>query len=260
MTRPDASEFIALVPAGGTGARVGGSVPKQYLTVAGQPLLVHTVRNLLKAQWLRRVYIVVAASEFDRCKALELSGDRVSILPAGGLSRRDSVLAGLEQVQSEQIAAGHPDNNPWVMVHDAARPGIPLDVLDRLKDHVLAGDGSGSDRIGALAAVPVADTVKLADQSVGESAAPGIARTIPRDALWLAQTPQVFRLTALLSALRAFPGATDEAVAMEHAGHAPALVRGHWKNLKITTRDDFELAEVILKAGDSLNQTGQDHE
>ncbi|MGH1358414.1 MAG: 2-C-methyl-D-erythritol 4-phosphate cytidylyltransferase [Burkholderiaceae bacterium] len=247
MTQPDSSEFVAIVPAGGTGARVGGAIPKQYQPLAGQAMLVHTVRNLLRANWIRRILIVVAANEADRCAALGLPTDRTTVLGLGGATRRDSVLAGLRALRHDAAATGDAGLNPWVMVHDAARPGIPLAVLERLKTAVSGGADQAGAAVGALAAVPVSDTVKeAAQQAQGDSGAQ-VARTISRERLWLAQTPQVFRLEPLVAALEAFPGATDEAVAMEHAGHTPALVPGHWKNLKVTTPDDIELAESILR-------------
>ena len=230
----------ALVPAAGTGSRMGGARPKQYLPLLGRPVLGWSVRAL--AGHPRIAGVVVVCAPDDMLAATVLAGmPGVEVLPVGGATRRDSVLAGLDRLA---VRAAPQD---WVLVHDAARPGLPADALDRLIAAVAdAADGLG-DPVGGLLALPVADTVKRADPV----AAPGGERsgeTVPREALWLAQTPQMFRLRALREALRAMPSATDEASAIEAAGGRPRLVEGARENLKLTHPADLPVLEAMLRA------------
>ena len=232
MTTPaGAPRCLAVMPAGGTGSRLGAALPKQYLELAGEPMIARAARALLAAPWIERLVVVVAAD--DARAAGALAGlPRTTVLGEGGATRRDTVLAGLRWLARAQEAT--PDD--WVLVHDAARPGLALQLLERLRDRL------GESAVGGLLALPVSDTVKRAtddDRSV--------AATVERERLWLAQTPQMFRLGLLLDALAVYPGVTDEAAAIECAGHAPLLVEGARANFKVTTAEDLELMRALLE-------------
>lgn len=230
-TTAGAPRCLAVMPAGGTGSRLGAEVPKQYLDLRGEPMIARAARGLLAAPWIERLVVVVAPG--DRRAEAALAGlPRTTLLREGGPTRRDTVLAGLRCLQREH-AAGPLD---WALVHDAARPGLDLATLDGLRD-ALAGDP-----VGGLLALPVSDTVKRADSAD----APRVAGTLQREGLWLAQTPQMFRLGSLLEALARFPEVTDEAAAIERAGLAPRLVAGSRANFKVTTADDLELMRRLL--------------
>ena len=220
--------FHALVPAAGVGARMGGGVPKQYLELAGRSLLQWSVDVLSSAPFVESVWVVVAPED-TLAEAQLCNRPGVRVLRQGGASRRDTVLAGLE------AAEGHWRDDDWVLVHDAARPGLSLAALTRLRDALQA------DALGGLLALPVSDTVKASIE--GEQV---VARTLPREGLWLAQTPQMFRYGPLLDALRRHPDVTDEAGAIEAAGGRPRLVAGERRNFKVTTRDDLDIMAALL--------------
>jgi 2-C-methyl-D-erythritol 4-phosphate cytidylyltransferase len=222
------------VPAGGTGSRVGAGLPKQYLDLAGRPLLLWTL-EALEALAPRAIVVVVAPGD-DRAAALGALPDGVELLPRGGATRAASVLAGLDALASR---AGADD---WVMVHDAARPCVDPGRVRVLLERV------ASHQDGGLLAEPVAETVKEGAPLGGDAAA--VCGTLDREALWLAQTPQVFRFgalhAALADALAAGAEITDEASAMERAGARPLLVPGGRSNIKVTRPDDVALAEFWL--------------
>ncbi|QXL85411.1 2-C-methyl-D-erythritol 4-phosphate cytidylyltransferase [Comamonas sp. NLF-1-9] len=225
----DAARLIALVPCAGSGSRAGAGRPKQYQSVAGRPLVEHTLAALAAVQRIERTLVVVApGDEHLACTP------RQEIARCGGATRAESVCNGLQHLLAH--GAGAAD---WVLVHDAARCLITPALVDALIDACLP------DAVGGLLALPLPDTLKVAraDRAV---------QTLERGDKWLAQTPQMFRLGTLLAALEAhraagFAGITDEASAMELAGHTPLLVRGSLLNLKITWPQDFALAEAVLK-------------
>lgn len=248
--------LIAIVPAAGIGARAGRAdgVPKQYRLLQGEPMLRHAVRALLADSRIAQVRVAVAADDPWAAQALD-GLPRTAWRPCGGPTRAATVRAAL------QDAALAPD--AWVLVHDAARPGLPALALARLIDACLQQDRGG------LLALPVADTVKQAAPvpSVGgqdagpwsasdvaqQGAAPPdtVARTLSRDGLWLAQTPQMFRageLGAALAACVADTRITDEASAVELSGGLPPLlVPGSRRNDKLTWPEDFEWFESWLR-------------
>ncbi|MEY3666007.1 MAG: 2-C-methyl-D-erythritol 4-phosphate cytidylyltransferase [Pseudomonadota bacterium] len=231
------TRFKAVIPAGGSGSRLGAAVPKQYLPIGQAAMIEHSVRALLRADWVDMVVVVVAPD--DRVAASLLGGsDRVQVLPQGGVTRRDSVLAGVRFLNQASDARA----DDWIMVHDAARPALSLGALERLRDAVSGWTG------GALLAVPVADTVKREQASAAPFAQ--IAATIDREGLWLAQTPQVGRAMALQQALERFPEVTDEASALEAAGIEVRLVPGERRNFKVTTGDDLDMMRALLVKGD----------
>jgi 2-C-methyl-D-erythritol 4-phosphate cytidylyltransferase len=211
---------------------MAAEVPKQYLRIAGTTILEYALRALLACPDVRGIVVVVDPADRRADEILSLSDPRVSRAP-GGAERADSVLSGLRSL------AGIAALDDWVLVHDAARPCLPLADLQRFVDTIKAGG------IGGLLAQRVSDTIKRvgSDQRVLE--------TLDRDSLWRAQTPQMFRWSELSSALeqsldKALP-VTDEASAMEQAGYDVQIVEGPPCNLKVTVPDDLRVAEYYLK-------------
>ncbi|MFO1195784.1 MAG: 2-C-methyl-D-erythritol 4-phosphate cytidylyltransferase [Burkholderiaceae bacterium] len=227
MPESRSPRYFAVVPAGGTGTRVGASVPKQYLELAGRTVIEHAVSALIEAPWIERVVVVTAPGDSRAARVLR-DTPRVQISATGGATRRDSVLAGLRA-----LAALARDDD-WVLVHDAARPGLTLASLERLRAEL------SEHPVGGLLALPVADTVKR------EDARGCVAETVPRSGLWLAQTPQMARAGTLRRALEAHSGVTDEAAALEAQGLAPRLVEGERRNFKVTTAEDLALMDALL--------------
>jgi len=219
--------YIALIPAAGVGSRMGSSAPKQYLTINGQSLLQHTVNAFLNFSAIAHTYVVVS-HEDGFVDDFLLKAPGLTVLKCGGATRRDTVRQGLEAISS------HSDHQDWVLVHDAARPGLTAELLQKLLSKV------GRHEIGGLLAMPVVDTVKRVID--------GKVQTISRDGLWLAQTPQMFRFKMLCDALDAADQVTDEASAIEAAGHSPLLIEGHACNLKVTLPADLEQAKRYLTA------------
>ena len=226
--------FHALVPAAGQGARSGLAMPKQYATLCGEPVLVHSVRALLRDPRIESVQVVLSPQDedFARIDWRAFQG-RVKGLWCGGASRSASVMNGLGAAQG---IAPH----DWVLVHDAARPCLPAVDLTRLIDE------GAADPVGAILAAPVADTLKRS------SPAGRIEQTVDRSGLWSALTPQMFRNAALLRALGEAASAgvepTDEAAAMERLGQHARLVPGSRRNFKITFAEDFDLATQFLES------------
>ena len=224
----------AVVPAAGRGTRFGAPQPKQYLPLAGRPVIEHSLRAVLDHPGIDGVMVALAPGDADWPGWREVGGKPV-LTCTGGTERADSVLAALHALPASL------DESQWVLVHDAARPCLHRDDLARLLELGQA------DPVGALLAAPVRDTLKRADEQ-GRAAA-----TEPREALWRALTPQLFRRGSLTRALeaarRAGTAVTDEAMAMERLGLKPRLVEGREDNLKITTPADLALAEFILSRG-----------
>ena len=225
--------LFALIPAAGAGTRIAGETPKQFLPLAGKPMLWHALRAVGGAP-VETVFVVLAPDD-KRFAALDWSGcgARVEPLYCGGETRRDSVYNGLV------AAMAAVDADDWVLVHDAARPCLPRADLERL-----VAECSG-DAIGGILALPVADTVKRVTKD--EAGAQRIAGTVDRAQLWLAQTPQMFRAGLLAQALKDAKGlVTDEASALESLGLRPRLVLGSRANLKVTYPEDLAIAAGIL--------------
>jgi len=224
-------KYFALVPAAGSGARMGAALPKQYLPLAGRPLLYHTLRQLCACADIERVFVVLSAGDaFFAQQDWQPFADRIEPLYCGGAVRAASVFNGLLAVR-DMLAT-----EDWVLVHDAVRPCLPVDALQRLIDTLR------DDAVGGLLALPVVDTIKRAD------AERNVLQTESRESLWQAQTPQMFRYRTLLEALRAVDpaAATDESSAVERLGRRPRLVTGDTRNLKVTYPHDLELAQLIL--------------
>ncbi len=227
---------VAILPAGGFGTRFGTGRPKQFTLLCGQMLLVHAIHSLLQDPRVETVYVVLASGQYDELAWNQWQG-RVRPLANAGETRADTVLNALDALHSE---LGPHD---WVLVHDAARPCLSRIALVRLLDTVIA------DAVGGLLAVPVADTLKRQDDN-GH-----VFETVSRDALWAAQTPQMFRYGLLHQALRQFRSHTDESSAMEAMGYAPLLVMGESTNIKVTYPNDLLLAEGVLTARKTLQET-----
>lgn len=230
---PTTARYYALLPTAGVGARMGASGPKQYLELDGKPLLRHAVDAFRASAIIAHTYVVVSAGDTQIDAVLPPDLDGVTVLRCGGATRMDTVLNGLRALQDVVRDGDH------ILVHDAARPGLTPALIDKLVQ------GVGDHPAGGLLALPVVDTVKRRDgDSVG---------TVPRDGLWLAQTPQMFTYALLLRALSSAPDAgaiTDDASAVEMLGLAPRLIEGHPRNLKVTLPADLCIAQMYLAAGE----------
>jgi 2-C-methyl-D-erythritol 4-phosphate cytidylyltransferase len=221
-------QYVALIPAAGVGARMAAAGPKQYMAVGGKPMLRHTIDAFLSSELINHVYVVVSPDDGQIDAVVPAAG--VTVLRCGGASRLESVQNALHQLGE---VLGEQD---WVLVHDAARPGLNAALIEKLITTI------GGDAVGGLLALPVVDTVKRAGSAVS---------TVSRDGLWLAQTPQMFRYRLLCSALAAATDAsviTDDASAVEAMGLSPKLVEGHPRNLKVTLPADIRIAEMYLAA------------
>ena len=223
---------FALLPCAGTGSRAGTAGPKQYQPVAGRPMVEHTLAAFARVPRIARVLVVVAPGD----GFLQASDALCSMADCGGSTRAESVFNGLNRLLAEGARPGD-----WVLVHDAARCLVTPAQIDALIDACLP------DAVGGLLALPLPDTLKHA------GADGRVDATIDRAGKWLAQTPQMFRIGLLREALAAhaqtgFAGITDEASAVESAGHAPLLVRGSAQNFKVTCPEDFALAAAVLRS------------
>lgn len=205
--------------------------PKQYLPVAGKPMLRHAIDAFLASSLIAHVYVVVSADDGMIADVVPAQG--VTVLRCGGATRMETILNALVALQ------GVLQEHDQVLVHDAARPGLTPALIARLIDEV------GSHPAGGLLALPVVDTVKRAATGIEQLS----QATVPRDGLWLAQTPQMFSCALLRRALSeaADPAAiTDDASAVEALGLFPRLVEGHPRNLKVTLPRDIAIAELYL--------------
>lgn len=224
-------KIFAIIPAAGQGTRIGEAVPKQYIPVAGQPMMFHAIKALAGVERIERIFVVLSA--LDRHWAQHdwsALPDKIEAIFAGGGHRAESVLNTL-LVLEKRIA-----RDDWVLVHDAARPCIRVELIEQFLDEL------EDDQVGGLLAIPVTDTLKSADENQR------VAATVPRLNLWRAQTPQMFRYDLLRRGLQQRPDAGDEAQAVESIGYnAPRLVQGDNLNLKVTFADDLVLAELILQ-------------
>jgi len=223
----------AVVPAAGIGSRMGADIPKQYLQLAGKTVIEQTLDRLLQLPGLANIVVVV--SEGD-CfwSDLGIGSDARIIRVNGGKERADSVLNGLRKLRQTG------NENDWVLVHDAARPCV------RLTDIELLIETCVNHGQGGILATPVHDTMKRSDSRNR------ILETIPRENLWHACTPQLFRIGELTEAIEialdSGYSVTDEASAMERAGQQPLLVECSLANIKITRPDDLALAEFFLRS------------
>lgn len=232
-----AARCWALIPCAGVGLRAiapdspAPELPKQYQKVAGQPMVMHTLAAMGAVARMQHVLLVISATDkFWQGRQLD---SYLSVASCGGATRAETVSNGLQELL--RMGAGQ---NDWVLVHDAARCLVTSAQVNSL---INACEG---DAVGGLLALKLPDTLKQARDDAGT---PRVAQTVERSDKWLAQTPQMFRISALLAALQSAGDAvTDEASAMERAGYAPRLVPGGAQNFKVTYPDDFALAEAVL--------------
>lgn len=218
---------VAIVPAGGSGARFGSAAPKQYGVIAGKTVLEHSLIALQKCASIQRIFVNVQIDD-AHAQTVIANHSNVTLLRSAGGTRAETVQNALRDI-SKQIR-----RDAWVLVHDAARPCVSSVDLNRLM--ALAG----AHAVGGLLACPIADTLKRAN-SRGE-----VTESVPRDGMWRALTPQMFRYETLVHALAASPDVTDEAQAIEALGMSPLLVPGSSRNVKITLPEDAELAAYYL--------------
>ncbi|HEX5277801.1 MAG TPA: 2-C-methyl-D-erythritol 4-phosphate cytidylyltransferase [Fluviicoccus sp.] len=220
----------AVIPAAGAGKRFGSAVPKQYLVIGGLTVMQWTINRLTELSQLSEVIVAVHHDD-ETAATLAFSHPDKIRFTTGGAERSDSVLAGLRVLDC--------DENDWVLVHDAARPCLVRDDLEKLVRE------AGEDPVGGLLALPVRDTLKHSF-----STQPRVRATLPRDHVWQAQTPQMFRYGLLRRALETAAAEgralTDESSAIEHLGFQPLLVAGSPRNIKITYPEDLELATYFL--------------
>ncbi len=207
---------------------MGNELPKQYLDLAGKPMIWHAISTLSACPDISTVFVVLAPGDeyFSRYDWSHCAG-KLAPLYCGGATRAESVANGL--------LASEMDADDWVLVHDAARPCLSQGQLSRLIGELR------DDEVGGILAVPVADTLKRAN------AAQRVAHTEDRAGLWQAQTPQMFRAGLLLQALETAPNVTDEASAIEALGLQPKLVTSESSNFKVTYPQDLRLAELLLQ-------------
>lgn len=227
----------AILPAAGIGQRMGAPIPKQYLDLAGKPVIQHSIETLLQVSAVDSVTVALNPADTHFAN-LDLPSNRIRTIE-GGDSRQQSVLNGL--VSLESLA----NDDDWVLVHDAVRPCVQVQDIEKLLGEV-------SDHpIGGLLATPQDNTLKLSD---GSNHA---VETADRSAYWQALTPQVFRYAALKHAIqRAIESnkpVTDEASAIEAQGCKPLLVEGDRNNIKLTRESDLYLADAILKLQQRAN-------
>lgn len=213
--------------------RMGGTCPKQYMPLAGRPLIHHALAALAAVTEIARVFVVLSPDDayWDNFDWGDLA-PRLTVLRCGGATRAESVANGLRALT--QLV-----EDDWVLVHDAARACLMPAHVEKLITEV------GDDPVGGLLAVPLADTLKRAHDSTADGVR--ITATVAREGLWQAQTPQMFRYGLLVKALACAPTVTDEASAVEALGLHPRLVAADATNFKVTWPPDLRLAELILQ-------------
>jgi 2-C-methyl-D-erythritol 4-phosphate cytidylyltransferase len=222
--------FHVIIPAAGSGSRMGADSPKQYLSLNGKPLIQHVIRVFEQASKISSINVILSLDD-AYWLGTNIASSKLQVHHCGGETRAETVLNGLNAIGA-QVA---PDD--WILVHDAARPGL----TDRLLSELLSI--LEEDSVGGLLALPLADTLKRADDKQCVSA------TVPRNDLWQAQTPQMFRYDMLKKALTEFKGTpTDEAEAIEALGLKPKLVTGELRNLKVTYPQDLAVLTALLNS------------
>ena len=228
--------YWAVIPAAGVGTRMQADVPKQYLSINHKTILEHTLERFCSHPKIEGVVVVISGND-DVWKSLGICSHPKITVVDGGVERCHSVLNGLRALSDNA------NNNDWVLVHDAVRPCLRTEDIDRLMNTL---DGHG---VGGLLGLPVRDTMKRADTTST------IQETVDREGLWHALTPQMFHLGSLVDSLENALAndliVTDEAQAIELNGLQPVLVEGHPDNIKITCKNDLALAELFLSQQES---------
>lgn len=222
------ANFHVIIPAAGIGNRMATALPKQYMPILGKPMISHSVQTFFSCPRITSIHLALHPDD-EFWHSLQLDAkSRLHLHYTGGDSRAQTVLNTLNA-----ISLGDDD---WVLVHDAARPGLDATMLNHLLDTLQ------EDAVGGLLALPLADTLK---QSNFENRS---EKTIPREQLWQAQTPQMFRYGILKAALQTNGGtATDEAQAIEAMGLQPKLVAGSLRNMKVTYPQDVAIVEALMQ-------------
>ena len=239
--------LMAVIPAAGNGSRMQTDVPKQFLTVAGKTLLEHSIDAVCQDPRVQKVFVAVSDPDAEFIDDIKKRQSLPVAWLKGGSSRAESVLAGVRAAVSQ--GATH------VLVHDAARPCLPEPALKRVIDTGLF------DPQGAILAIPVRDSLKRSlISTVSGKGSVHIESSVEREALWQAQTPQVFNAEKLQHAIEHMgtqnPQLTDEASAMQWCGFQPALINGSIRNLKVTHREDFDCVRDWLLAKDNNKENG----
>lgn len=225
------ARFHVIIPAAGSGSRMAVDMPKQYLKLHGKTLIEHVIQVFDQSSRINSIHIVINPQDaYWQIADAQLS-PKLHVHQCGADTRAGTVLNGLLKIQ-EQVK-----DDDWILVHDAARPGLSTRLLDALLNTL------EHDDVGGLLALPLADTLKRADVEQR------VSITIPRNDLWQAQTPQMFRYATLKRALIEFKGTpTDEAEAIESLGLMPKLVTGELQNLKVTYPQDLAVLTALLDA------------
>jgi 2-C-methyl-D-erythritol 4-phosphate cytidylyltransferase len=225
-------KVISLVPAAGMGKRMGAQINKQYLLLAGKPIVAHTLQVLEDAPFIDDIYVIVPEEEIPYCREHVVERyalNKVRGIVAGGSERQYSVMNGLQALTGT-------DDDDVILIHDGVRPFISPRVLERAVE-------AARQKEGALVAVPVKDTVKIVENGV-------VRGTPPRETLWLAQTPQAFRYSIIMAAHEIAAAerylGTDDSSLVEWMGKDVHIVLGEYHNIKITTPEDLVMAEAFL--------------
>lgn len=224
--------YIALIAAAGVGSRFGANCPKQYVQLAGKPVLQHTIDLFEKNKKISHIAVVVSPDDSWVAELIRLP-ERAMVYRVGGESRMQTVANGLNYLLNQKMI----QENDAVLVHDAARCCLPQTALNRLLDT------AGACEQGGILAIPVVDTLKLAKNQHH-----AVAQTVSRTNLWQAQTPQLFQAALLQKALQDidFSEITDESSAVERLGLSPLLVEGDSRNIKLTRPDDADYMAWLL--------------
>lgn len=223
----------AIVPAAGSGTRMGSKTKKQYLALDGIPLVGYALKTMEASPIVQNIVVVVSPGEEEYCRSAvvdKLGLNKVAAIVPGGKERQDSVYNGLLALSPEIDI---------VVIHDGARPLFSLDILESV---IAAAQTHGA----ATCAVPAKDTIKMADEGNF------VTGTLPRDRTWLVQTPQAFRYELIIKAHRSARAggllATDDTALVESLGGKVKVVMGSYGNIKITTPEDLDVAMAIIKA------------
>ncbi len=237
----ETTKIWAIVPAAGVGSRVGAAVPKQYIRVNGLSVIEHTLNKLAACESIEKIIVALSQEDEHFINLSTINAHPIQIVE-GGKERSDSVLSALEYLKT--IA----DDNDWVLVHDAARPCVLTEDINRLISKLKPHE------VGGILGLPVKDTMK---RVTGSKMKAQIVETIDRENMWHALTPQMFRIGTLYDAITECHKnkliVTDEASAIEQLGLKPAIVEGRASNIKITQPDDIQLAAFYL----GLQENGQ---
>jgi 2-C-methyl-D-erythritol 4-phosphate cytidylyltransferase len=224
------ARFHIVIPAAGIGNRMETAIPKQYLPLSGKPMISYSIQTFFASPRIASINLALSPEDYFWRHLDLVANSRLQLHYTGGETRAQTVLNTLYALKSQV------DAEDWILVHDAARPGLTLPLLDTLLDSL------ESDAVGGLLALPLADTLKQSNADVR------VKSTIPRDDLWQAQTPQMFRYRLLTNALENFDGTpTDEAQAVEALGLEPKLVTGSLRNMKVTYPQDMALMELFIQ-------------